>query len=156
MVTHFALIAYIQTFGMSLHLGLVTPFWHCRVMMMFCEHGADAPKYCAICRHQGVMGKAEGITLAKDSQLNWHNEAVICIRQMARTGKPFTAEDVVAEIGAPTGSGKVIGAAFNTVARSGMIWRCGERPADRKSSHRRMLAVWRGGQVQKQVRLFDE
>jgi hypothetical protein len=125
-------------------------------MMMFCEHGADAPKYCAICRHQAVMGKAEGITLAKDSQLNWHNEAVICIRQMARTGKPFTAEDVVNEIGAPTGSGKVIGAAFNTVARSGMIWRCGERPADRKSSHRRMLAVWRGGQVQEQVRLFDE
>jgi hypothetical protein len=101
------------------------------------------------------MGKAEGITLAKDSQLNWHNEAVICIRQMARTGKPFTAEDVVNEIGAPGGSGKVIGAAFNTVARSGMIWRCGERPADRKSSHRRMLAVWRGGQVQEQTRLFD-
>jgi hypothetical protein len=127
-----------------------------RWMIMICEHGAVAPKYCAICRHQGVTGKAEGITLAKDSQLNWHNEAVICIRQMARTGKPFSAEDVVNEIGAPTGSGKVIGAAFNTVARSGMIWRCGERPADRKSSHRRMLAVWRGGQVQEQVRLFDE
>ncbi len=119
---------------------------------MICEHGADAPKFCAICRHQGIMGKDEGITLAKDSQLNWHNEAVICIRQMARTGKPFTAEDVVNEIGAPGGSGKVIGAAFNTVARSGMIWRCGERPADRKSSHRRMLAVWRGGQVQEQTR----
>ncbi len=119
--------------------------------VMICEHGATAPKYCAICRHQGIMGKVEGITLAKDSQLNWHNEAVICIRQMARTGKPFTAEDVVNEIGAPGGSGKVIGAAFNTVARSGMIWRCGERPADRKSSHRRMLAVWRGGQVQQQM-----
>jgi hypothetical protein len=127
-----------------------------RWMIMICEHGADAPKFCAICRHQGIMGKAEGITIAKESQLNWHDEAVICIRQMARTGKPFTAEDVVNEIGAPGGSGKVIGAAFNTVARSGMIWRCGERPADRKSSHRRMLAVWRGGQVQEQVRLFDE
>jgi hypothetical protein len=122
---------------------------------MICEHGADAPKFCAICRHQGIISKAEGITIAKESQLNWHDEAVICIRQMARTGKPFTAEDVVNEIGAPGGSGKVIGAAFNTVARSGMIWRCGERPADRKSSHRRMLAVWRGGQVQEQTRLFD-
>ena len=123
---------------------------------MICEHGADAPKFCAICRHHGIMGKDEGITIARESQLNWHNEAVICIRQMARTGRPFTAEDVVNEIGAPTGSGKVIGAAFNKVARSGMIWRCGERPADRKSSHRRMLAVWRGGQVQEQTRLFDE
>jgi hypothetical protein len=102
------------------------------------------------------MAKDEGITLARQSQLNWHDEAVICIRQMARTGKPFTAEDVVAEIGAPGGSGKVIGAAFNTVARSNMIWRCGERPADRKSSHRRMLAVWRGGQVIEQVRLFND
>jgi hypothetical protein len=124
--------------------------------IMICEHGAAAPRYCAICRHQGIMGKEQGITIAKESQLNWHNEAVICIQQMARTGRPFTAEDVVAEIGAPTGSGKVIGAAFNTVARSGMIWRCGERPADRKSSHRRMLAVWRGGQVIEQTRLFDE
>lgn len=123
---------------------------------MFCEHGASAPKYCAICRHQGIMGKAEGITIAKESQLNWHNEAVTCIRQMARTGRPFTAEDVVNEIGSPGGSGKVIGAAFNTVAKSYMIWRCGERPADRKSSHRRMLAVWRGGQVTEQVRLFNE
>ena len=123
---------------------------------MICEHGASAPKYCAICRHQGIMAKDEGITLARQSQLNWHNEAVICIRQMARTGKPFTAEDVVAEIGAPSGSGKVIGAAFNTVARSNMIWRCGERPADRKSSHPRMLAVWRGGQFIEQVRLFND
>jgi hypothetical protein len=102
------------------------------------------------------MGKEQGITLAKESQLNWHTQAVICIQAMARTGRPFTAEDVVNEIGAPNGSGKVIGAAFNTVARSGMIWRCGERPADRKSSHRRMLAVWRGGQVIEQTRLFDE
>jgi len=98
----------------------------------------------------------EGIVKAKESQLNWHNEAVICIRKMARTGKPFTAEDVVAEIGAPSGSGKVIGAAFNTVARSNMIWRCGERPADRKSSHRRMLAVWRGGQVTEQTRIWND
>jgi hypothetical protein len=103
---------------------------------MICEHGASAPKYCAICRFQGISLKDEGITLARESQLNWHNEAVICIRNMARTGRPFTAEDVVAKIGAPSGSGKVIGAAFNTVARSNMIWRCGERPADRKSSHR--------------------
>ena len=123
---------------------------------MFCEHGAQAPKYCAICRHQGIMGKTEGIKIAKEAQSNWHNAAVKCIQAMARTGKPFTAEDVVAEIGAPTGSGKVIGAAFNTVAKSGMIWRCGERPADRKTSHRRMLAVWRGGQQVEQVSLFNE
>lgn len=125
-------------------------------MIMICEHGASAPKYCAICRHQGIISKAEGITIARDAQHNWHEQAVVCIRQMARTGRPFTAEDVVAEIGAPTGSGKVIGAAFNTVARSNMIWRCGERPADRKTSHRRMLAVWRGGQVTEQVRLFND
>ena len=121
-----------------------------------CEHGATSPRFCALCRHKAIEAMVEGITLAKESQLNWHNEAVICIRKMARTGKPFTAEDVVAEIGAPSGSGKVIGAAFNTVARSNMIWRCGERPADRKSSHRRMLAVWRGGQVTEQTRIWHD
>jgi len=156
MVSNGVAIASILMYLTTLQCGHATRSSPYKVMMMICEHGADAPKYCAICRHQGIMGKAEGITIAKESQLNWHNEAVICIRQMARTGKPFTAEDVVNEIGAPTGSGKVIGAAFNTVARSGMIWRCGERPADRKSSHRRMLAVWRGGQVQEQTRLFND
>jgi hypothetical protein len=121
-----------------------------------CDHGASAPKYCAICRHQGITGRDQGITIAREAQSNWHELAVHTIKAFARTGRPFTAEDVVAEIGAPQGSGKVIGAAFNTVARSGMIWRCGERPADRKTSHRRMLAVWRGGQVIEQTRLFND
>jgi len=121
-----------------------------------CEHGATSPKYCAICRHQGITGKDDGIVMARDSQLNWHDEAVKCIQAFARLGRPFTAEDVVAEIGPPAGSGKVIGAAFNTVARTAMIWRCGERPADRKTSHRRMLAVWRGGQVNDQGSLFND
>ena len=120
-----------------------------------CEHGAESVKYCALCRVAGVQAKDQGITLAQDAQPNWHREGVQCIKALARTGKPFTAEDVVEQIGAPTGSGKVIGAAFNTVAKSGMIWRCGERPANRKTSHRRMLAVWRGGQVIEQTRLFD-
>jgi len=94
--------------------------------------------------------------MAIEAQYNWHDEAVKCIQAFARLGRPFTAEDVVAEIGPPAGSGKVIGAAFNTVARTSMIWRCGERPADRKTSHRRMLAVWRGGQPVEQIRIFND
>lgn len=116
-----------------------------------CPHGAQAPKYCAFCRRAGIDAKDDGIQVAIEADADWHELAVSCIRSMARTGAPFTAEDVVDRIGAPSGSGKVIGAAMNTVARSGMIWRCGERPATRKTSHRRMLAVWRGGQVQESL-----
>ena len=121
-----------------------------------CDHGATSPKYCAICRHQGITGRDEGITIAREAQSNWHELAVYTIKAFARTGRPFTAEDVVDEIGAPQGSGKVIGAAFHTVSQTRMIWRCGERPADRKTSHRRMLAVWRGGQVIEQTRIFND
>jgi len=123
---------------------------------MMCDHGASAPKYCAICRHQGITGRDEGIIMAIEAQYNWHDEAVKTIKQLARTGIPFTAEDVVDEIGAPQGSGKVIGAAFHTVSQTRMIWRCGERPASRKTSHRRMLAVWRGGHPVEQIRIFND
>ena len=113
-----------------------------------CEHGVAAPKYCAFCRRAAQEAKDEGIATAIQADEDWYGQAISCIRAMARTGAPFTAEDIVDQIGAPTGSGKVIGAAMNAVAKSGMIWRCGEKPATRKTSHRRMLAIWRGGQVQ--------
>ena len=112
-----------------------------------CNHGAEAPRYCALCRRAGVEGKQRGTDQAAKGQPDYHERAVAQIRTFARSGEPFTADDLIEAIGLPEGSGKVIGAAFLSVSRTGLIWRCGERPSARPSSHRRMLPVWRGGKA---------
>lgn len=112
-----------------------------------CTHGAEAPRYCAFCRRAGETGKQQGTAKAAEAQSDYFEVAVAQIRTLARTGEPFTAEDVTDTIGLPSGSGKVIGSAFLSVSRTGLIWRVGERPANRSTSHRRMLAVWRGGRA---------
>lgn len=127
---------------------------------MACEHGEPrGPSACALCRYAGIQAKQEGLQLAEspDDVQAWMDLAITTIKDFARTGRPFTAEDITDVIGLPGGSNKAVGAAMNRVAKTGMIYRYGERPASRKTSHRRMLAVWRGGASEQAttVRLFD-
>ena len=115
---------------------------------MVCEHGEPrGPKACPFCRNAGITAKQEGLALAESSDLvaGWMNYAIEAIKQLARSGQPFTAEDLTDVVGMPGGSNKAIGAAMNKVAKTGMIYRVGIAPATRVTSHRRMLAVWRGG-----------
>lgn len=112
-----------------------------------CAHGAESPRYCALCRRAGIEGKHQGTQKAEHAQPDYHARAVAQIKTFARTGEPFTADDITDVIGLPEGSGKVIGAAFLSVSRTGFIWKVGERPTSRPTSHRRMLPVWRGGRA---------
>lgn len=124
---------------------------------MECDHGEPkGAQYCALCRRAGVTLKDAGMALASESKTEWMELAVACIQNLARSGKPFTAEDVADIVGLPGGSNKAMGAAINRVARSGMIYRYGERPASRKTSHARMLAVWFGGHVPTQTAITDD
>lgn len=112
---------------------------------MECEHGEPrGPKACALCRYKANQLKVEGIETARTPHEDWMKLAVAKIFELARTGQPFTAEDVTDVIGLPGGSNKAVGSAFNQVAKTHMIKRVGERPASRPTSHRRSLAVWQG------------
>lgn len=127
---------------------------------MACEHGEPrGSSACPLCRYAGIQAKQEGLSIAESSDAAqvWLDSAIETIKQLARTGRPFTAEDVTDIVGLPGGSNKAVGAAMNRVARTGLIYRYGERPASRTTSHRRMLAVWRGGRSDEQqnIRLFD-
>ena len=113
-----------------------------------CGHGAEAPRYCALCRRDGEARKQQGTSRAAQAQSDYHELACAQIRTFARTGEPFTADDLVEVIGLPEGSGNVIGAAFLSVSRTGLIWKVGQRPSNRPSSHRHMLQVWRGGKAE--------
>ena len=67
------------------------------------------------------------------------------IRKLARTGRPFTAEDVRALVGGPLGCRPpVLGALFLAAAKRGEIEPCGFRQATRPEARRRVLRVWRG------------
>lgn len=111
-----------------------------------CEHGeprgADA---CALCRHKANQLKETGMAQAETVNEEWNTQARAEIMRLARTGQPFTIEDVIDVVGLPGGSNKSVGSVMNRVARTGMIYKYGQRPASRVTSHRRSLQVWRGG-----------
>lgn len=115
-----------------------------------CEHGEPrGEKACALCRYAirmaGEQAKADGIATAEQVNPEWQELAHAEIMRMARTGQPFTIEDITDVVGMPGGSNKAVGAIMNRVARTGMIYKYGQRQATRVSSHRRTLQVWRGG-----------
>ena len=110
-----------------------------------CNHGEPrGAKYCPLCRRAGIEAKEQGIALAEQPHAEWSEAAKAEIMRLARTGAPFTIEDVCDVVGLPGGSNKAVGAIMNRVARTHMIWKCGTRPATRVTSHRRTLQVWRG------------
>lgn len=117
-----------------------------------CDHGEPrGVKYCPICRYAeavqaqaGEAAKEQGMTIAEQPYVEWNEQAKAEIMRLARTGAPFTIEDVCDVVGLPGGSNKAVGAIMNRVARTRMIWKCGTRPASRVTSHRRILQVWRG------------
>lgn len=122
---------------------------------MECEHGEPrGPQACALCRYKANALKVQGIETAREPHEDWIKLAVAKIIELARTGRPFTSEDVTDAIGLPGGSNKAVGAAFNQVAKTKQIIKVGDRPAARPTSHRRSLAVWQGFKQYDDLELF--
>lgn len=93
--------------------------------------------------------KADGQAKADASQpLAWKNNVDHVIAMLARTGRPFTSDDVSAITGdSPTGSRGAMGSRFTTAARRGVIRRVGYVPSRRPSVHMHPVAQWVGAQV---------
>lgn len=92
--------------------------------------------------------KAQGQAQADASQpLAWKNVDHV-IAMLARTGRPFTADDVTAITGdSPTGSQGACGARFSHAARRGVIRRIGYVPSRRAAVHMHPVAQWIGAEV---------
>jgi hypothetical protein len=67
----------------------------------------------------------------------WYNG-----NQLAQTGQPFCAEDIVAIIGPHPKSPNAIGAAMNSLACELKLTKVGYRKAKRPSRHAAVIAVW--------------
>jgi len=100
---------------------------------------------------EGDTLKEEGMAqaLMKQGLEVWSAGFDTALRDLALTGLPFTAEDVVDVAGLPHESvpngNNQIGAKINAAAKKGMIRKTGEwRKSVRPSSHSRELREWVG------------
>ena len=93
--------------------------------------------------------KQQGMAVADASQpLAWKNNVDHVITLLARTGRPFTSDDVSAITGdSPTGSRGAMGARFSHAAKHGVIRRCGYTPSRRAAVHMHPVSLWVGAQV---------
>lgn len=121
--------------------------------MTECEHGeVRGVRYCALCRAAGVSGEGhtDRPTPYLGSVLDWERAAKHLIWQLARSGQPFTSEDITAEIGfpdqfnQPNGRNNRIGTLLNSVAKSYGLRRVDMRAAKNPQAHGRLLTVWIG------------
>jgi len=74
---------------------------------------------------------------------DWSESALEELERLAGSSQDFTADDLVAEVGAPDSPGAV-GAAFSKAAKSGLIRTVGYATSRRVGRHGGLVRVWRG------------
>lgn len=97
--------------------------------------------------HQAVYAQSNA-DLARDptgtADVAWRRAADVAIKTLADSGRPFTADDLVALVGPPVApSGKAMGPRFSHAAQAGIIRPVGFRESSRVSG--RILRSWTGG-----------
>lgn len=90
---------------------------------------------------KGEALKAEGMERIHPDQ-EWDSSFMEAGLELARTGEPFTAEEIITFTGYPPGSRNAIGAAMNALARELKLTRVGYQKAKRPSRHAAVVAVW--------------
>ena len=93
----------------------------------------------------GDEERDKGMALAETKHYEWHRRFDHVVDRYIKSGRFFTVEDVVQEIGLPSGEiggNKIIGAAMSGIVRSGRLTRVGYTKARRTTSHSRQLSVW--------------
>lgn len=101
-------------------------------------------QYAAEVRHG-----AEGAQAALDASWPlWRMAAEEYLDVLATTGREFSADDLVEEVGTPpvTGSPNAIGGLFIAAIRRGLIVPVGYRRSTRKSRHGGVQRVYRGAE----------
>ena len=100
---------------------------------------------------EGDRRKHEGMQRAEDAALTeWKQDFDSHLTALAERGYRFTADDVVARSGLPSGgiaqnANNAVGAMMNGAARRGLIRKTGRYVKGRRaSSHSRMIAEWVG------------
>ena len=93
------------------------------------------------------MTKQDGMQLALFAKPEWALMAKATIIELASTGQPFTADDVIEAIGLPSygvNANNAVGAAVSAFARKREIVRVGFVQAKRAQSNGRIISLWQG------------
>lgn len=95
---------------------------------------------------QGRRRRDDGMRAAsQNTVVGWKGLAERAIRELADSGRTFTAEDVRERAGRPLGShDNAMGAAIGKAARAGIIEAVGYTQAQRPEAAGRILRMWRG------------
>jgi hypothetical protein len=95
--------------------------------------------------------KSEGMATAEDhAMLEWKGRFMRRVQQLANAGRPFTADDVVTDVGLPAGriasnANNAVGAMMSGAGRRKVIRKTGNYvKGKRPESHSRMVAEWVG------------
>lgn len=94
---------------------------------------------------EGERLKQEGIekVSGNPSAAPWRAVATMTLRDLARSGRVFTSEDVTRVAGQPPTPNSV-GAIMNAASRQGWIERVGFDKAERANQHAALISSWRG------------
>lgn len=104
-----------------------------------CEHGWHVPTQgCVDC---GVAMKFRGQSIASSAHPDDRAKVEAAIRQLAATGRPFSANDARAIHGV---KGGVVGAAFTAMNKAGVIEPCGDETSTDPGTHGHRIFLWRG------------
>lgn len=92
-------------------------------------------------RDDGASHAGDGAPAALTS--GWRVKADECIDRLAKDGREFSADDLVAEVGEPPVP-NMLGGVFLSASKRGMIRTVGYRQGQRPSAHARVQRVWAG------------
>lgn len=101
-------------------------------------------------RSEGEVLKEAGQQRALDAARSWKEMFADEVKLLARSGRVFTSEDVLVNVGLPTGEvemngNNAVGAMMTSLAKKGVIRKTGARVmAVRPSSHGAELTEWQG------------
>lgn len=105
----------------------------------------EAPMDEATEARMGELGKQLGMARADlAASSGWKDRVDAVIRNLARTGEEFTADDVRRRGAVPTDHPRAMGSRFLVAARAGLIRRVGYRPSGRENLHSHPISVWVG------------
>lgn len=108
-----------------------------------CEHGYHALQGCTVCAPvaPGLAATAHGQAVASNAHPADRAKVEAAVRQLAATGRPFSANDARA-IHAVKGG--VVGAVFTALKNEGVIRACGDEVSTDAGTHGHRLYLWVG------------
>ena len=107
-----------------------------------CVHGYDIKtQHPQLCPCAGLAAKDRGQAVASAAHPDERSRVEAAIRQLAATGKPFSANDARALHGV---KGGVVGAAFTALRKEGVIQACGDETSTDEGTHGHRIYRWVG------------